>query len=153
MFADMFTTSYTAIPSAASTDKLILFGPYKWIFWIGQVVLGFVIPLFLVGSPRTNKDLRWLGLAGLLVIVGLFGARLTLVHSAPDKAPIRHAVGGLQPYSICIRLRPKLQRPAGDPGDLCHRHLDDAGSQESTSPWMLRFTKAHSKEDRLPHET
>ena len=55
MFADMFTTSYTAIPSAASTDKLILFGPYKWIFWIGQVVLGFVIPLFLVGSPRPTR--------------------------------------------------------------------------------------------------
>ncbi len=79
MFSDMFTTSYTAIPSAASTDKLILFGPYKWIFWIVQVALGFVIPLFLVASPRTNKALSWLGLAGLLVVIGLFGARLTLV--------------------------------------------------------------------------
>jgi len=78
-FADMFTTSYTAIPSGASTDKLVLFGPYKWIFWIVEVALGLVIPLFLVASPRTNKALGWLGLAGLLVVIGMLGARLTLV--------------------------------------------------------------------------
>ncbi len=79
MFADMFTTSYTAIPSGASTDKLVLVGPYKWIFWIVEVVMGLVIPLFLVVSPRTRNSLGGLGLAGLLVVIGMFGARLTLV--------------------------------------------------------------------------
>jgi Ni/Fe-hydrogenase subunit HybB-like protein len=79
MFADMFTTSYTAIPIGASTDKLVLFGTYKWIFWIGQIAMGFVIPVFLVASPGTRQSLVWLGLAGLLVIVGMFAARLTLV--------------------------------------------------------------------------
>jgi Ni/Fe-hydrogenase subunit HybB-like protein len=79
MFADMFTTSYTAIPSGSTTDKLVLVGPYKWIFWVGQVALGLVIPVFLVASPRTGKSLRWLGLAGLLVVIGMLGARITLV--------------------------------------------------------------------------
>jgi Ni/Fe-hydrogenase subunit HybB-like protein len=79
MFADMFTTSYTAIPTGSSTDDLVMFGPYKWIFWIGQIAMGLVIPVFLVASPRTRQSLGWLGLAGLLVIVGMFGARLTLV--------------------------------------------------------------------------
>ncbi len=79
MFADMFTTSYTAIPSGSSTDQLVLFGPYKWIFWLGQVALGLVIPLVLVTSPRTNKGLGWLGLAGFLIVIGMFCARLTLV--------------------------------------------------------------------------
>lgn len=79
MFADMFTTSYTAIPSGASTDKLVLVGPYKWIFWVVEVAMGLVIPLVLVASPRTNKALGWLGLSGLLIVIGMFGARLTLV--------------------------------------------------------------------------
>ena len=79
MFADTFTTSYTAIPSGASTDNLVLVGPYKWIFWIVEVALGLVIPVFLVASSKTNKALGWLGLAGLLVVIGMFGARLTLV--------------------------------------------------------------------------
>ncbi len=78
-FADMFTTSYTAIPSGSTTDKIVLFGPYKWIFWIVEVALGLVIPVFLVASSRTNKAIGWLGLAGLLVVIGMFGARLTLV--------------------------------------------------------------------------
>jgi Ni/Fe-hydrogenase subunit HybB-like protein len=79
MFADILTTSYTAIPSGSSTDALVLFGSYKWIFWIVQVVLGLVIPVFLVANPETNRSLGWLGLAGFLVVIGMFGARLTLV--------------------------------------------------------------------------
>ncbi len=78
-FADILTTSYTAIPSGSSTDKLVLIGPYKWIFWIGQVALGLVIPIVLVASARTRMSLGWLGLAGLLVVIGMLGARLTLV--------------------------------------------------------------------------
>ncbi len=79
MFSDILTTSYTAIPSGASTDKLVLFGPYKWIFWVVQVAIGLVIPVILVATPMTRKSLRWLGLAGLFVVIGMFGARLTLV--------------------------------------------------------------------------
>lgn len=79
MFADILTTSYTAIPSGSSTDALVLFGSYRWVFWIVQVALGLVIPVFLVVSPATRQSLGWLGLAGLLVVIGMFGARLTLV--------------------------------------------------------------------------
>lgn len=79
MFADMFTTSYTAIPSGASTDHLVLFGPYKFIFWVVEVAIGLVIPVFLVANQRTRQSLGWLGLAGLFVVIGMLGARVTLV--------------------------------------------------------------------------
>ncbi len=79
MFADILTTAYTAIPGGASTDAIVLYGSYKWIFWLGQVILGLVIPVLLVVLPATRKSLGWLGLAGLLVVVGMLGARLTLV--------------------------------------------------------------------------
>jgi Ni/Fe-hydrogenase subunit HybB-like protein len=79
LFADLFTTAYTAIPGGASTDKLVLVGQYRWIFWIVEVAMGLVIPVFLVANPKTRKSLGWLGLAGLLVVIGMFGARLTLV--------------------------------------------------------------------------
>ena len=35
--------------------------------------------MFLVANPETNRSLGWLGLAGFLVVIGMFGARLTLV--------------------------------------------------------------------------
>jgi Ni/Fe-hydrogenase subunit HybB-like protein len=79
VFADILTTSYTAIPSGASTDHLVLFGPYKYIFWVVEVIMGLVIPVFLVANPTTRRSLGGLGLAGLLVVVGMLGARLTLV--------------------------------------------------------------------------
>jgi Ni/Fe-hydrogenase subunit HybB-like protein len=79
MFADIFTTSYTAIPTGSSTDKIVLVGPYKWIFWIIEVAMGLVIPVFLVANPRSRQSLGGLGLAGLLVVIGMLGARLTLV--------------------------------------------------------------------------
>jgi molybdopterin-containing oxidoreductase family membrane subunit len=79
MFSHILTSSYTAIPSGSATDELILVGPYKWVFWIVEVVLGLAIPVFLVAYPKSRNSLGWLGLAGLLVVVGMFGARLTLV--------------------------------------------------------------------------
>lgn len=87
MFSDILTTSYTAIPSGASTDKLVLLGPYKWIFWIVEVAMGLVIPVSLVVNPRTRQSIGGLGLAGLLVVIGMFGARLTLVIP-PQMTPL-----------------------------------------------------------------
>ncbi len=43
------------------------------------MALGLVIPVLLVASPGSRKSLGWLGLAGFLVVIGMFGARLTLV--------------------------------------------------------------------------
>ncbi len=79
MFADLFTTIYGGIPAESSTEKLILFGPYWWVFWIVQVVLGLVIPCLISVAPRTRNDVRWLGLSGVLVAIGMLGARLNLV--------------------------------------------------------------------------
>ncbi len=79
MFADTLTTIYGGIPAQASTEQLVLFGPYRWIFWIVEVVLGLVIPLLIVASPHTNSSTGWLGLSGLLVVIGMLGARITIV--------------------------------------------------------------------------
>jgi Ni/Fe-hydrogenase subunit HybB-like protein len=87
MFADILTTSYTAIPSGASTDRLVLFGPYKWIFWVVEVAMGLVVPVFLITNPRTRQSIGGLGLAGLLIVIGMFGARLTLVIP-PQMTPL-----------------------------------------------------------------
>ena len=134
MFADMFTTSYTAIPSGASTDKLVLFGPVQVDFLDCRSSLGTCDSRVPGSQPRNPHvpRLAWSGgfARGDRHVRCPFDTR----DSAPDNAAIRHAVGCLQPDSICIRLRPKHQRSAGDAGGLCLRHLDDVGSQEISSP-------------------
>ena len=134
MFADILTTSYTAIPSGSSTDNLVLVGPYKWIFWVVEVAMGLVIPVFLVASSG-NPQVARLAWSGRLARGDRYARRpLDASHSAPDNPSIRHLARRLQPYSICIRLLPEHQRSVGDARGLCLRHLDDVGSQEISSP-------------------
>ncbi|MZH03059.1 MAG: hypothetical protein F3745_06610, partial [Nitrospinae bacterium] len=59
--------------------KTIVSGPYWYVFWIGQVGLLMVLPVFsiLLGLQRT--DSRWLGISGLSVLVGVFASRLNFI--------------------------------------------------------------------------
>lgn len=79
LVSDLLTTHYGAIPAQVRAWDLTLFGPYWWVFWLLQLGLGVLAPIFLVAMPRTGSSIGWLGLAGFLVLVGVFGMRLNLV--------------------------------------------------------------------------
>lgn len=66
------------IPGHTAGLDLIVFGPYARVFWVGQVLIGTIIPIILLTLP-TSKPPRWVALAGLLIAVGIFGLRLNLV--------------------------------------------------------------------------
>ena len=57
---------------------LVIKGPYAWVFWGWQGVVGTVIPILLLILP-TRKSPRWVALAGLLIAAGIFGLRLNIV--------------------------------------------------------------------------
>jgi molybdopterin-containing oxidoreductase family membrane subunit len=57
----------------------LLTGPFSWIFWGLQVGCAYVVPIILLGHPLFRKDLRWVMAAAVLVIVGIFGERFSLV--------------------------------------------------------------------------
>ena len=68
---------YAAIPADADSMRLVLFGPYAWVFWGVHVLLGVVIPaLILTGR---GKSPVWVGLAGLLIAATFFSVRLNIV--------------------------------------------------------------------------
>ncbi len=45
-------------------------GIYTTLFWIGQILIGGLLPLFLIYHPSFGNDRRWIAIASLLVIVG-----------------------------------------------------------------------------------
>lgn len=93
VFADTLTTTYGGIPAQSSTEQLVLFGPYRWIFWLAEVVVGLVVPVLIVALPQTKNRTGWLGMAGLCVVIGMLGARITIVIP-PQITPAFHdAVG------------------------------------------------------------
>ena len=66
------------IPGHVEGMKLVLGGPYWWVFWGWQIGLGTLLPLLLLVLP-TRNDPRWVSLAGLLIAVGFIGVRLNIV--------------------------------------------------------------------------
>jgi molybdopterin-containing oxidoreductase family membrane subunit len=57
----------------------LLTGPFSWIFWGLQVGCAYVVPIILLARPLFRKDLRWVMAAAVLVVVGIFGERFSLV--------------------------------------------------------------------------
>lgn len=66
------------IPGHTAGFDLIISGPYAWVFWGWQGVIGTVIPILLLIFP-TRKSPRWVALAGFLIAAGIFGLRLNIV--------------------------------------------------------------------------
>ncbi|MGC8830406.1 MAG: NrfD/PsrC family molybdoenzyme membrane anchor subunit [Verrucomicrobiia bacterium] len=66
------------IPGHIAGFDLVIKGPYAWVFWGWQGVVGTVIPILLLILP-TRKSPRWVALAGLLIAAGIFGLRLNIV--------------------------------------------------------------------------
>jgi len=54
-------------------------GPYAWVFWLLQVGCAYVLPLIILFHPRYSKALQGVIVASLLVVVGIFGERFSLI--------------------------------------------------------------------------
>jgi molybdopterin-containing oxidoreductase family membrane subunit len=80
--SETLVTFYGGIPHHVAGLKHTLFGPFWWVFWFVQLGLGAAVPILLVAGRRTGQSARWLGLAGLLVVIGVVGVRLNIVIPA-----------------------------------------------------------------------
>ena len=77
---------YSTSPEARLPLMNIVSGDNWYIFWIGQIALGALIPLALVA--RRNASRRAIGVAGLSVIIGIVAVRWNLIVPAYDVLPI-----------------------------------------------------------------
>jgi protein NrfD len=77
-FAEFSVTHYTGLPAVIEAHRLMVFGPYWWVFWILQLGMGLVLPTVLLASRLGGRETR-LGLAGLLIAVGYAGAKQNVV--------------------------------------------------------------------------
>ena len=73
---------YGNIPEDLEVLRMILFGPFWWVFWFVQILFGAVIPLILILYPGTGKNVKWVGFAGFMIVIGIIGVRLNIVIPA-----------------------------------------------------------------------
>lgn len=76
--SELLVAVYGGIPDRLSALQLIIGGPFWWVFWGWQIVVGTIVPVVLLSLP-TRNDPRWVSIAGLLIAAGFLGVRLNIV--------------------------------------------------------------------------
>jgi molybdopterin-containing oxidoreductase family membrane subunit len=65
---------FSSVETTALAYRYILFGSASWWYWGIGVVIGLIIPLFLLFNPRT-RNLNGILVASAMVLIGMFAAR------------------------------------------------------------------------------
>ena len=76
--SEYLVTLYGSVPEDARALEIVIGGPFAWVFWGWQIVVGTLVPIAMLALP-TRKDPRWVSLAGLLIAAGFLGVRLNIV--------------------------------------------------------------------------
>ncbi|RME48634.1 MAG: molybdopterin oxidoreductase [Chloroflexi bacterium] len=82
MWSEFSVGFYGNIPEDVEVLKMMMFGPFWWVFWLQQILFGALVPIVLILWPRTGRNPFWVGLAGLMIVVGIVGVRLNIVIPA-----------------------------------------------------------------------
>lgn len=77
-FSEILVGLYGSEPGYVASLQLALAGPYWYVFWIGQIAIGLLIPVLILAS-RLGRDPRLVTLACAAVVVGFIGVRLNIV--------------------------------------------------------------------------
>jgi Ni/Fe-hydrogenase subunit HybB-like protein len=74
-FWDAFSMSYTYEPARSEGLNMLTQGPLSFNFWVGEIILGMVIPMIILLSSRLRKNKGLQMLALLMVVGGLVAFR------------------------------------------------------------------------------
>lgn len=76
--AEILVTSYGQVPAHVAALKLMLAGPYWWVFWVWQIVIGTMVPIVILASPA-RRSAGWVAAAAGMIAIGFIGVRLNIV--------------------------------------------------------------------------
>lgn len=76
--AEFLTAAYTGWKEEAEILEQLFYGQFAWGFWT-FLVLGLIIPMFLLAIPKTRHSVLWVTIASLLVNYGMYVKRFIIV--------------------------------------------------------------------------
>jgi len=76
-WAEYSVALWHAVPTEVASFKLVLFGPYWWVFWIVHLGLGVVVPLLILVFRGWSPG--WVATAGALIAVTFLSVRVNIV--------------------------------------------------------------------------
>ncbi|OFW58726.1 MAG: hypothetical protein A2133_08025 [Actinobacteria bacterium RBG_16_64_13] len=100
VFSEMLTAAYPGAGFEGDPVARLLTGRYAGFFWF-EVGAGLIIPFALLVVPRLRRNLRWVAVASVLAMVGIFVHRLNIVINGLSFATVPYPpgvpVGTVQP--------------------------------------------------------
>ena len=78
IFVELFTNLYSALPAEAAGATMLVSGALAPLFW-AEVIFGALLPAILLVAPQTRRSPAMVGLAGLLVMLGVFAKRINII--------------------------------------------------------------------------
>ncbi len=87
MFAELLTAGYPGAPEEAGPVYRLLTGPYAPLFWF-EAAVGLGVPFLILVVRRLRTDPRWVAVASIVAIVGIFVHRLNLLLNGLSYPPI-----------------------------------------------------------------
>lgn len=82
LWADFSQSLYGGVPQNVQAVEEVLFGPYGWAFWLGQIVMGSVIPIIVLSQSRWARQPLVAGWMGVAILLGFAIARANIVFPA-----------------------------------------------------------------------
>lgn len=98
MGSELLVGFYGGIPDHVAVYRAMMFGPFWYVFWVGQLLLGALIPLTLIFNKYTGKISGWVGAASALIVLGIVGVRLNIVIP-PFTVPLMPGVDTAYPLA------------------------------------------------------
>jgi Ni/Fe-hydrogenase subunit HybB-like protein len=74
-FWDALAMTYTYEPGRTEGLRMLTNGPFAFNFWVGEILLGLVVPIVVLLNSKTRANQLWRMIALLLVVGGLFAYR------------------------------------------------------------------------------
>ncbi|HET9519797.1 MAG TPA: NrfD/PsrC family molybdoenzyme membrane anchor subunit [Candidatus Limnocylindrales bacterium] len=85
--AEFLTAAYPGAPNEAGPITRLLVGPFAPLFWV-EVLAGLGVPFLILAVRRTRTSPRWVAVASVIAIGGIFVHRLNLILNGLSYAPI-----------------------------------------------------------------
>ena len=83
------------LPQSREAALFFLFdGVQAWVFWLGMILIGSVIPAFLLLHRRPGQSIPWIATASVMVVLGVLCERYLIVVPGQTYAP--HLLPGME---------------------------------------------------------
>ena len=105
--SEYLVAGYGNVPGHVEGLKMIFTGPYWWVFWVWQLVLGTAIPIAILAT-KLGRSARWVSVAGGMIALGFIGVRLNIVIPALATEEIQGLTDAVDSSRISTQYFPSL---------------------------------------------